>query len=74
VIFPISTVLVATAAMRSVLAQIKHDGSPINVLSSLLPFNDFLDFIGLTEIRELERRFSATGSTHGDAPATPEEA
>ncbi len=58
VIFPISTLLVATAAMRSALARIKADGTPINLLSTLIPFNDFLDFIGMDEIRELERRFS----------------
>jgi 2,3-dimethylmalate lyase len=49
--------------MRSVLAQIRSDGTPINVLPSLLPFNDFLDFIGLPEIRELERRFAAQDSS-----------
>ncbi len=58
VIFPISTLLVATAAMRSVLAQIKAAGTPIEVLPSLLPFTSFLEFIGLDEIHELERRFA----------------
>ena len=29
----------------------------------MLPFNDFLDFIGLPEIRELEERFATTGPT-----------
>ncbi len=58
VIFPISTLLVATAAMRSALARIKDDGSPISLLSTLIPFNEFLDFIGMDEIRELERRFT----------------
>jgi len=57
VIFPISTVLTATAAIRSVLAQIRADGSPINVLP-VLGFDDFLDFIGMPEIRELDRRFA----------------
>jgi 2-methylisocitrate lyase-like PEP mutase family enzyme len=57
VIFPISTLLAATAAMRSLLAQIKADGSPINALPSLLLFGDFLDFIGLPEIQQLDRRF-----------------
>jgi hypothetical protein len=59
--------------MRSVLAQIKSDGTPINVLSSLLPFNEFLDFIGLPEIRALERRFAATDDAQGGL-AAPEEA
>ena len=60
VIFPLSTLLVATAAMRSVLAQIKADGTPIGVLSSLLSLDDFVNFIGMPEIRELERRFADT--------------
>jgi 2-methylisocitrate lyase-like PEP mutase family enzyme len=59
VIFPISTLLAATAAMRAVLAQIKGDGTPINVLPSLLGFTDFLDFIGLPEIYEIDRRFAS---------------
>ncbi len=63
VIFPISTLLVATAAMRSALERIKRDGTPINLLPSLLPFNEFLDFIGMPEIRELDERFAdATNS------------
>ncbi len=58
VIFPISTLLVATAAMRSLLARIKAEGTPIDVLPCLLPFEDFLSFIGTAEIRELEQRFA----------------
>lgn len=64
VIFPISTLLAAAAAIRSVLAQIKADGTPIDVLPSLLPFEDFLDFIGMTEIRELEQRFAEGNNAH----------
>jgi 2-methylisocitrate lyase-like PEP mutase family enzyme len=59
VIFPLSMLLAATAAMRSVLSEIKHEGSPVNVVRSLLPFDDFLDLIGMPEIQELERRFGA---------------
>ena len=58
VIFPIATLLSATRAMRSVLARIRADGSPINVLPDLPGFADFLDFIGLPEIHELEQRYS----------------
>ena len=58
VIFPISTLLVATAAIRAALAQIKRDGSPTALLPSLLPFGEFLEFIGMDEIRELEQRFA----------------
>jgi carboxyvinyl-carboxyphosphonate phosphorylmutase len=57
VIFPLSLLLAATAAMRGVLARIRGDGSPIEVLPSLLGFDEFLDLIGMPEVRELERRF-----------------
>jgi 2,3-dimethylmalate lyase len=67
VIFPISTLLTATAAIRAALAQIKADGTPIELLGEMLPFNDFLDFIGMPEIRELEDRF-ATERTNNTTP------
>ena len=57
IIFPISTMLAATKAMRTVLKKIKDDGSPIAVLPDLPRFGDFVDFIGLPEILELERRY-----------------
>jgi 2-methylisocitrate lyase-like PEP mutase family enzyme len=63
VIFPISTLLTATAAMRAALARIKADGTPIELLDGMLPFNAFLDFIGLPEIRELEERFATDPTT-----------
>ena len=58
VIFPLTILLAATGAIRSALARIEADGTPIELVPSLLPFADFLDFIGLAEIRELERRFA----------------
>ncbi len=58
VIFPIATLLASTRAMRTVLAKIRIDGSPINVLSDLPRFAEFLDFIGLPEIRDLEQRYN----------------
>jgi 2-methylisocitrate lyase-like PEP mutase family enzyme len=58
VIFPLSTLLVATAAMRSILAEIKASGTPLEALPSMLRFDAFVDFIGVGEIRELEQRFA----------------
>ena len=58
VIFPLTILLAATGAIRSALAQVKADGTPIELVPSMLPFADFLDFIGMPEIRELERRFA----------------
>ncbi len=60
VIFPIATLLAATKAMQDVLARIRTDGSPINVLPALPRFAEFLDLIGLPEIRELEQRYNHT--------------
>jgi 2,3-dimethylmalate lyase len=64
VIFPLSALLAATAAMRSVLAEIRTSGTPIEVLPSMLGFDAFLDFIGVGEIRELERRFADQDNPH----------
>ena len=58
IIFPVSTLLAATRSVREVLAQIRGDGTPMPVMDRLLPLEEFLDFIGLPEIRELEERFA----------------
>ena len=58
VIFPLTVLLSATAAMRDALARLKAEGTPIELLPSLPPFDEFLEFIGLPEIQELERRFA----------------
>jgi carboxyvinyl-carboxyphosphonate phosphorylmutase len=64
VIFPLSTLLAATAAMRAVLAEIKASGTPIDLLPTMLGFDAFLDFIGAGEIRELEQRFAGQDNYH----------
>jgi len=58
VIFPLTVLLAATEAIRSALSRIKSDGTPIELVPSMLPFGDFLDFIGMAEIHELEQRFA----------------
>jgi 2-methylisocitrate lyase-like PEP mutase family enzyme len=57
-IFPLSVLLATTAAVRSVLAQIRRDGTPIGVVDSLPAFAEFLEFIGMDEVRALEQRFA----------------
>ena len=47
-----------TAAMRSALARIKADGTPIDLLPSVLRIEAFLDFIGMGEVCELEQPFA----------------
>jgi hypothetical protein len=39
----------------------------LEILPSLLPFDDFLDFIGLPEISELERRFATPDGSQPSA-------
>jgi 2-methylisocitrate lyase-like PEP mutase family enzyme len=43
VIFPISTLLVATVAIRSVLAEIRARGTPIHALASMMRLDEFRD-------------------------------
>jgi 2,3-dimethylmalate lyase len=58
VIFPLTVLLAATGAIRSALARVKADGTPVDLVPSLTGFGEFLEFIGLPEIRELESRFA----------------
>jgi 2-methylisocitrate lyase-like PEP mutase family enzyme len=60
VIFPISTLLAATAAMRRVLQEISRAGTPAAALGDLPAFGEFVDFIGLPEVRATEQRYAAT--------------
>ena len=57
VIFPIATLLGTTAWIRHALAEIRKAGTPLPIMAELPRFGEFLDFIGLPEIHELEHRF-----------------
>jgi carboxyvinyl-carboxyphosphonate phosphorylmutase len=57
VIMPITVLLAAVGAMRSTLAAVRADGSPVQVEESLPSFGDFTDLIGLAEINELQHRY-----------------
>ncbi|HTZ27984.1 MAG TPA: oxaloacetate decarboxylase, partial [Streptosporangiaceae bacterium] len=59
VIFPIGTLLAATAAMRRILKEIATAGTPASLLGELPTFGEFTDFIGLPEVREIEQRYIA---------------
>jgi carboxyvinyl-carboxyphosphonate phosphorylmutase len=58
VIYPIGTLLAATAGIRSVLATLERDGVPS--LEGLPGFGEFTDLIGLPEVQELEQRYSGS--------------
>jgi 2-methylisocitrate lyase-like PEP mutase family enzyme len=59
VIFPIGTLLAATAAMRRILQEIAAAGTPASLLGELPTFGEFTDFIGLPEVRGIEQRYIA---------------
>ena len=56
-IFPIATLLGTTAWIRHALAEIHKAGTPLPIMDELPRFSDFLNFIGLPEIHDLEDRF-----------------
>ncbi|HZP33444.1 MAG TPA: isocitrate lyase/PEP mutase family protein [Candidatus Acidoferrales bacterium] len=58
VIFPISTLLAATKAVREVLDEIKREGTPHRVFPDRAPFQQFNEMIGLGEIQQIEKRFA----------------
>ena len=62
VIFPIGTLLAATAAMRRLLQEIATAGTPASLLGGLPTFGEFTDFIGLPEVRGIEQRYIARES------------
>jgi 2-methylisocitrate lyase-like PEP mutase family enzyme len=63
VIFPIATLLAATAAMRAVLDEIAAAGTPAGLLGELPSFAEFNDFIGLPEVRAAEQRYTTPEPT-----------
>ena len=58
VIYPIATLLAATAGVRSVLETIKRDGTPLAAMDALPTFDGFTELIGLPEVHDLEQRFA----------------
>ncbi|SFE49198.1 isocitrate lyase/PEP mutase family protein [Blastococcus tunisiensis] len=60
VIYPIGTLLAATAGIRSLLATLRRDGVPTAALDAVPTFGEFTDLIGLPEVQDLERRFSGS--------------
>jgi 2-methylisocitrate lyase-like PEP mutase family enzyme len=58
VLFPIGTLLAATAGIRALLATLRTEGTPATALPGLPAFGEFTDLIGLPEIEALETRFA----------------
>ncbi|MFI5607746.1 oxaloacetate decarboxylase [Amycolatopsis sp. NPDC051903] len=58
VLYPIGTLLAATAGIRSLLEVVRRDGTPAAALAGVPTFEEFTTLIGLPEVQELEQRFS----------------
>lgn len=56
ILYPIGTLLAATAGIRTLLASLRRDGVP--ALDGLPAFGEFTDFIGLPEVQALEQRYT----------------
>ena len=66
IIFPLRTLLAATRGMRLVLAQLRERGTPAGALEQLPPLGEFLNFIGLPEVRKLEQQFGGANTKPGE--------
>ncbi|SDG70171.1 isocitrate lyase/PEP mutase family protein [Pseudonocardia oroxyli] len=57
VLYPIGTLLAATAGIRALLETLRREGTPASALPGLPAFDEFTDLVGLPEVRELEQRY-----------------
>ncbi len=57
VLMPLTALLAATRAMQHALAAVRAAGTPLPVRDQLTGFDEFLDMIGLPEVRALESQF-----------------
>lgn len=57
VLYPIGTLLAATAGMRSLLETLRKDGTPQAAVPGLPAFDEFTSLVGLPEVQELEQRY-----------------
>ena len=58
ILFPLTALFVATLAMRESLVQLRTHGSRLPIMDRLTGFREFLDIVGLPEIRALDQRFA----------------
>lgn len=56
ILYPIGTLLAATAGIRALLTSLRRDGVP--TLDGLPAFGEFTNFIGLPEVQALEQRYA----------------
>lgn len=57
VICPLSALLAATSAVRSVLGRIAADGTPVEVTRELPGLTEFADLVGMAEVNDIAERY-----------------
>ncbi len=62
VLFPVGTLLAATAGIRSLLGTLRRDGTPAASLPALPGFDEFTELVGIDEVRDLEQRYRSSPS------------
>jgi carboxyvinyl-carboxyphosphonate phosphorylmutase len=65
IIFPLGALLTVTKAVRDLLSRMREDGTPERASGQMVSFQDFLEVVGLPEIRELEKRLASSHTTGG---------
>jgi 2-methylisocitrate lyase-like PEP mutase family enzyme len=57
VIFPIGALLIAARAIRDLMQTLVERGTPGPAMDRMVPFEEFITFLGIAEVGALERRF-----------------
>lgn len=65
VLFPLGALFTAHHAIRELLSIIKKEGTPAGALKHMTGFDDFLEFIGLPQVRKLENHYRISGKQLG---------
>lgn len=57
VIFPTASTYIVAQAMKNLMQELMKTGTTENLIPEMIPFSEFNELIGLSEIRELEAKF-----------------
>ena len=57
VIFPTASTYITAQAIFSAMTELKKQGTTEHIMDRMIPFTQFNEFVGLTEVRELESKF-----------------
>ncbi len=57
VIFPTASTYMAAQSMKNLMEELMKTGTTENLIPEMIPFSEFNELIGLSEVRELEAKF-----------------